>query len=199
MRHSEEWWDVVAPASAVRCEGHTQDGHQCRREAIAGATVCRQHGGAAPQVRQQAAARIGNAADSMVKSLLEWVADPSVEVRDKVKIAQDLLDRAGLNSTEKHEVKVDSVESLFLRILADGGQGLDHPAVVAAPAPDPQVLEWNAQVLREDDEHEYVPGEVVEVQTPAQIEAAARPEKQKTPPHIRKAIDQEQRRNRSWG
>lgn len=181
MRRSEEWWELLAEPTAVRCEGHVQDGSRCRREAILGANVCGQHGGAAPQVRQRAAARIGNAADEMVKRLHAMLDDPAVDARDKIKIATDMLDRAGLNATGKLLVgvgEVDPVEALFKTILNDPN-GL-APAQVEPSQPSPQALAWNREAM--EDDADIVEGEVVE--------DAHIPESMTTkpPPHIRRDI-----------
>ena len=43
----------------MRCIAHARTtGKRCARSAIAGATVCRMHGGAAPQVKAAAEARL---------------------------------------------------------------------------------------------------------------------------------------------
>jgi hypothetical protein len=47
---------------AVRCTAHRRDGRPCRAWAIHGGTVCWAHGGAAPQVRRAALARLEGAA-----------------------------------------------------------------------------------------------------------------------------------------
>jgi hypothetical protein len=47
---------------AVRCTAHRRDGQPCRAWAIHGGTVCWAHGGAAPQVRRAALARLEGAA-----------------------------------------------------------------------------------------------------------------------------------------
>lgn len=162
MTHSEEWWELLAGPTAVRCEGHYKTGERCRREAIPGGTVCKQHGGAAPHVQAVAAARIGNAADQMAALLIEWANDPDVEVRERAKIAQDLLDRAGLNATEKHIVGVgpiDPVEALFKTILNDPN-GL-APAQPILGEPSPQALAWNRAALDDDEPADIVDAEVV--------------------------------------
>lgn len=41
----------------MRCEATARSGEQCKRSATPGATVCRMHGGAAPQVRKAAQRR----------------------------------------------------------------------------------------------------------------------------------------------
>ncbi len=183
MRHSEEWWEMVAPPTAVRCEGHVQDGSRCLREAILGATVCGQHGGSAPQVRTRAAARIGNAADDMVKGLLAMFNDPNIEPRDKIKIATDVLDRAGLNAVDKHivAVQVDPVEALFRNILNDPNGLALAESVPATPSPEMQAYNL-AALERAEDGGDVVDAVLVEEDELEVISA--------TPPaHIRKALD----------
>jgi hypothetical protein len=182
---------MLAGPADVRCEGHTKDGNRCRRSAIPGATVCRIHGGSAPQVRAVAAARIGNAADEMVKRLHAMLDDPEVEARDKIKIAQDMLDRAGLGAVEKHIVgvgQVDPVEALFRDLLADPSNLA--PALPVQPVPDPEIEAYNRAALEayggdEADPAPVVRGEVVEAPSPA------RPKRRGTAPpkHIREALD----------
>lgn len=49
------------PRPGRRCRAHRSDGAPCGAYAIVGATVCRAHGGAAPQVRRAAARRLAEA------------------------------------------------------------------------------------------------------------------------------------------
>jgi hypothetical protein len=199
MRHSEEWWSLVAPPTAVRCEAHTQDGNRCRREAIAGANVCRMHGGAIPAVKAKAAARIGNAADEMVKRLHAMLDDPSVGSTEKMKIAQDMLDRAGLNATNKLLVgvgEVDPIEGLFRDLLADPANLIDTSVeVVTVARPDPAQAALDAAASGPDWEDVYaletgisgredvVEAELVEDERPTEV-ADPRP-----PKHIREALE----------
>lgn len=179
---------MLAPPTAVRCVGHVQDGSPCRREAISGSTVCSQHGGMAPQVRQRAAARIGNAADDMVKRLHAMLDDPAVDARDKIKIATDMLDRAGLNATSKVLVGVgeaDPVEALFKSLLADPNNFTDPNSVHQVPSP--QIAAWNLEALAVAEEPtDIVDAEVVE-------EPATVPETERMssapPKHIRSALE----------
>lgn len=184
VTHSEEWWQIIAGPTDVRCEGHYKSGPRCRREAVPGATVCRHHGGAAPQVRQVAAARIGNAADEMVKRLHAMLDDPAVEPRDKIKIAQDMLDRAGLNATEKLIVgvgEIDPVEALFRDLLADPAN-LVQPVEHQTP---PEFEAYNQAVL-DDDVVEAEWFESAPDPGPAPVEVTEH--EQPMPPHIRKAM-----------
>lgn len=41
-----------------RCTAHSRSGARCKKQPVLGATVCRMHGGAAPQVQASAQARI---------------------------------------------------------------------------------------------------------------------------------------------
>lgn len=50
------------PPDEKRCVGTTKLGERCERWAIKGATVCRRHGGAAPQVKHAAEKRLQHAA-----------------------------------------------------------------------------------------------------------------------------------------
>lgn len=64
----------------MKCQGHTTAGKPCRKNAIAGGTVCPTHGGAAPQVRAKAAVvaevmkwGIGDATDNPGETLLRLI------------------------------------------------------------------------------------------------------------------------------
>lgn len=82
---SEEWWEWVSPEiRAGRCQAHSsRTGLRCRRPAIAGGSVCRAHGGAAKHVKLAARARLDNAADRMVRRLLQLaeLADDPVALK----------------------------------------------------------------------------------------------------------------------
>ncbi len=66
-------------------------GAQCKKEAIAGGTVCRNHGGAAPQVRNAAAKRLADAVNSAVANLLAKQESKLEAV--SLRASQDILDR----------------------------------------------------------------------------------------------------------
>jgi hypothetical protein len=131
--HTEAWWEN-APAYVIRCIGHYKDGTPCRTEAHPGATVCHKHGAAAPAVQAAAATRIQYSVDEAAQRLVDWMKDDNVDMRERVKIAHDLLDRGGLGAMSKHLVgvaQVDPVEALFRSIAADPA-GLTTPEPVQA-------------------------------------------------------------------
>lgn len=192
VTHNEEWWELLAPPHVIRCSGtYKTTGLPCRREAIPGATRCREHGGAIPAVRAKAAARIGNAADEMVKRLLAMLDDPGVDPREKIKVAQDMLDRAGLNATERLIIGTgdvsDPVEKLFQDLLSD-------PRNFQAPPPahsDPTIEAYNREAL-EAYGGDVVQGEVVsapEGRRDRAIEAPKTRQGRVVPPHIREGLD----------
>jgi hypothetical protein len=83
---------------ARRCVAKKTNGEQCRRWAVKGATCCKMHGGAAPQVLAKARARIQNNADKISQKEIEFVFDEEIPASTRLNAAQDLLDRAGLKA-----------------------------------------------------------------------------------------------------
>ena len=103
VSHSESRWAQLPP-TIVRCNGTLHSGKRCRREAIEGSVVCEIHGGAAPQVRRRAAERLIMTADQAAQMLVRMMEDTEVPFGVRAKIAQDLLDRAGLIATQVHQI-----------------------------------------------------------------------------------------------
>jgi len=65
---------VADPNRANRCV-HTKNGHRCKKSAINGATVCKSHGAAAPQVQRSARARFNDSIDPMLNMLADMEAE----------------------------------------------------------------------------------------------------------------------------
>lgn len=81
----------------VRCSAHNRQGKQCSKPAIPGGTVCRFHGGGAPQVREAAQLRIlgmVSPALARLRKLIDGADSDSV----KLHAVKDVLDRAGLGA-----------------------------------------------------------------------------------------------------
>lgn len=72
----------------ARCTAHRRDGGPCRQPAIKGATTCRLHGSAAPQVREAAAERVVEA--SIVQEVRTYGVPRPVSAADAL---QEELDR----------------------------------------------------------------------------------------------------------
>ena len=103
VSHSEARWALLPP-TVIRCNARRPNGSRCKREAEDGGVVCDQHGGAAPQVRRRAAERLIMTADQAAQMLVRMMEDTEVPFGVRAKIAQDLLDRAGLIATQVHQI-----------------------------------------------------------------------------------------------
>ena len=139
--HSEERWALL-PETIVRCNGTRPNGGRCKREAEPGAVVCDQHGAAAPQVRRRAAERLIMTADRAAENLVRMMEDTDVPFGVRAKIAQDLLDRAGLIATQVHQIiptAEDPVMRFFEGVFSDPGnwestrQPDPTPAIESSP------------------------------------------------------------------
>lgn len=103
-----------------RCGRRTRSGGTCRQWPIAGGTVCRMHGGSAPQVKQAAEARIKALAEGRALARLEELLESPL---DSVALAaaKDLLDRAGYAARQRVDVHHHQVQQEAERIAAKLG------------------------------------------------------------------------------
>lgn len=133
-----------------RCTATNNRGQPCRAYPVHGATVCRAHGGAAPQVRAKAEQRILAAADPAAAKLVQLMGDKRVPPQVQLAAARDLLDRAGLTKTSQVEVALRPFEVDILGLLVDVPD--DAPSVVngqvLAERPDPAALPRSNQGRR---------------------------------------------------
>lgn len=111
-----------------RCTARTTGGAPCRKYPIRGATVCRVHGGAAPQVKAKARQRLEAAADRMARELLTMAVDENVSDAVKLAAIRDARDRAGLSARTAVSMEVGSrpFEQIFDDIV--GGSRADGMA-----------------------------------------------------------------------
>ena len=95
---------------AKLCKAHKVNGEPCKAYAIKGGTVCRRHGGSAPQVRAKALERLHAAADWLMERLLE-IAKSAENETVRLAAIKDALDRAGFSAAQVHKIAVlsDSV------------------------------------------------------------------------------------------
>lgn len=100
------------PHNPTLCNGHNNRGEQCGKTPIKGATVCRTHGGSAPQVRAAAEQRqLAAAADEALKASL-WpgltnatpVKDPVASLERLAGALEQLVDQAGDRVTKLQHV-----------------------------------------------------------------------------------------------
>lgn len=93
----------------MRCKATSKGtGVRCKKDSIPGGTVCRNHGGAAPQVRHAAAARLAGAVDSAVANLLKKQNSKLEGV--SLRASQDILDRNNMKG-----------ENIIRLLMPEGG------------------------------------------------------------------------------
>lgn len=105
--------DPMSVSPKVRCQAKSkQTKKPCGRTAIAGGTVCRYHGGAAPQVQKAAAVRLAALTDPAI-GVLEAFLGPrkkgDVPIEDDLafRVAKDVLDRNGFKAVQRIKVSQD--------------------------------------------------------------------------------------------
>ena len=105
---------------APRCSAHSKQTHlPCRQPAIPGGTVCRYHGGAAPQVKLKAEERLKLLIDPAISRLAQLVDQtefPSVAIA----AVKDVLDRNGVlgKAREHFDVNIHTAEARVARLVA---------------------------------------------------------------------------------
>lgn len=118
----------------ARCTAKNKRGEPCRRDAIRGGSVCRTHGGAAPQVKAAAEARLRALADPSIGVLEFALNQKSRNLPAALSAAKDVLDRSGFKPVEEHrdvtEIELLSPEERMVRLRARFAQLFpDHPTV----------------------------------------------------------------------
>lgn len=121
LAHSESNFDdFVLPSQCVAKS--KSSGNRCTKTAIAGGSVCRYHGGAAPQVRAAAANRLAVARDMALERLIEQLEPPesdlyAVEVKDLLAVVDKLTAKVQLLTGEATERKEESrVDEIRFRL-----------------------------------------------------------------------------------
>lgn len=81
---------------ARRCTAHNRFGERCKNAPIRGSNVCRTHGGASPQVKRKAALRLATLVEPAVATLARIMTDTSAKNSDRLRAAENILDRGGV-------------------------------------------------------------------------------------------------------
>jgi len=92
---------METPNPTRRCGKKTISGKPCQKRPIIGATVCRLHGGAAPQVKRKAEQRIRDLVDPALTRLEKLIEDNYSSVA--LAAVKDVLDRAGYAARQRLE------------------------------------------------------------------------------------------------
>lgn len=106
------------PMSGPRCKATSkQTGKQCGRTPIPGGTVCRYHGGAAPQVKLKALQRLEAYQDKAIDRLFE-LAEQTSFPSTAIAAVKDVLDRTMGKAQEKVDLNVTGDAELVARLVA---------------------------------------------------------------------------------
>jgi hypothetical protein len=98
---------------ALQCKASRRDGERCTQWAMKGTTVCKMHGGKAPQTVQAARARLLAAADPLMAELIALAHNEKLEPSTRLRAIQDALDRAGLGARQAVDVTVKPWEEVL--------------------------------------------------------------------------------------
>jgi hypothetical protein len=187
--YSDDWW--LDRNDQNRCVAIRKNGKRYLKPANHGMTVCRTHGGAAPQVQRKAKQRLELAADRMARELLGMATGAESEAV-KLAAVKDALDRAGLAA--KTEVAVEVAQEPWKELLGDvmaitkaqheaWKRGEYQPAT-PAPLPDPPALAARADDVL-DAEVVEDPPESPPDSTGERVDAPPAPEWAEPPPASR--------------
>lgn len=89
---------ILDPNAVSRCVAHRKDGERCKKAAIKGATVCRSHGGAAPQVVRSARERFNDLIDPMINiahEIAKEAEEGKLSASDRIAFMKFVADRTG--------------------------------------------------------------------------------------------------------
>jgi hypothetical protein len=100
----------------VVCGRRTRAGTPCQKSPIKGGTVCRLHGGAAPQVKKAAKLRLLELVDPAIATLARIMATSDNEAL-RLKAADSILDRGGL--PKGAQVTVEDARSALIAKLIE--------------------------------------------------------------------------------
>ena len=92
-------------APRLKCKGHKANGAPCGASPIKGGTVCRVHGGSAPQVREAARFRILELVNPALAALSRALKTKGKPDATTIAAAKDILDRAGFRPVQTHIVR----------------------------------------------------------------------------------------------
>jgi hypothetical protein len=113
------WKQTVAePVPVVRCTGTVRNGdrkgERCPKWSIRGATVCLQHGGHLPSVKEHAQAvveaarmRMIGLADEAIDAIEDLVTNPGTQQNVRLKAATEILDRIGVKGAPDLAITVE--------------------------------------------------------------------------------------------
>lgn len=105
---SEQW--LAVPPDGKRCTANIRkgpyQGSRCRKRRLRGAEVCVSHGANLPNVKKNAQMRLLAASDLVAKELVDIALSRKEETPDRIRAANSVLDRAGVDAKQTMTVEV---------------------------------------------------------------------------------------------
>lgn len=135
----------------IRCKAKSKStGEQCKKPPIRGASVCRAHGGAAPQVQQSARARLAAEVAPSIAVLAQVRDSKKANDTDRIRASVALLDRAGYGP--RVQIEVAEARDLLLERLRELRREAGLPALeTGAARKEAEELILDAEVVADDD------------------------------------------------
>lgn len=97
------------------CSASRSHGGLCNAPAVKGTTVCRVHGGMAPQVQRKARLRLLDMIDPALATIAREMVNPNASPQARLRAAENVLDRAGF---PRHlETGTDEAKALLVQRL----------------------------------------------------------------------------------
>ena len=155
----------TALSSAVQCTARSKStGQRCKKYAMMGGCVCRQHGGAAPQAKAAAMRRLQQALEPLAMRLLGLALDEGVPENVALNAINSAMDRAGLGIKASVELELKPYQQVIEQVESGSradwrrSQGIEDDTQPALPASedveDVEVVEdWLEPITPEDDDY----------------------------------------------
>jgi hypothetical protein len=154
LTHLDPMHDDMYLSKNRQCSAMSKiHGRQCHNRAMVGQRTCRMHGGASKQAKAKAAERIHAAQNEAADLLVEFMADPDTPRDLRTKIAQDLLNRAGVSEKHVFQIGVEQPktfedwvgEAMVDVVISDDPNVIDAEVIEDDPTPvmprDPNVID----------------------------------------------------------
>jgi hypothetical protein len=141
---------VARATTSQQCTATSKrTGERCRAWALRGARTCRVHGSATKKSKVAAAKRIADASGFAADMLVEFMADPKVDVKLRTQIAQDLLNRGGYTSKQSLELEVRDYRDVMEGVLIDiDDEDTEDAVIVLEP---PRAIDAGAEARRDSE------------------------------------------------
>jgi len=111
----------------TRCTAKTRSGRGCKNPPILGGTVCRMHGGSAPQVRAAASRRLLAMVLPALARLDAIVRKPETSDADRLRAIVEVLNRTGFSGKTEIELTVAPWQEIISEITYDVPDGFEAP------------------------------------------------------------------------